>query len=495
VATFTIRSPAAALVMVAIVYAIAQVVFASPTELLGWDETIYLSQVSPHVPTEYFSAPRSRGITLLPAPLAALTTSVPALRLYMTALSATGLVVAFWPWLTLLRRQVVALAALVFASLWVVQFYGNAVMPNLYLAYGAVATTGWFLRSLRDEGQGPLAALGASLAFMTVMRPPDAAFLVLVLAVATMATADPAAFLRLVPTRTAGSRRWWVLAMVMAGFLFGLIPWLAEGYARFGGPWARLRAASATEGHMRWHVAIGMQLRSLNGPTLCRPCAVEWHHPALSLWWLALPLLVGGGLVVAREARRVLALVVVSGAALAVPYLFLIEYAAPRFLIPTYALWAPAVAALIDRLVAGARGRARPWVVLLAGLILAAQFATQNVVLRHRVADQTRARDAIQRLAWHLNRLGVRPPCVLAGYRNPYVAYYTGCASAEVSADDPATTPQVILAAARSAASFAVLTREEPRPRYLRGWRRLGYTASDRRRWVIYLPPVVSPRP
>jgi hypothetical protein len=280
-----------------------------------------------------------------------------------------------------------------------------------------------------------------------------------------------------------------VPAVIVAGFLIGMLPWLAEAWARFGGPWSRLRTASATEGGMGWHVAVGMQLRSLNGPTLCRPCEVAWRHPMLSLWWLALPLLVGAGLVVAREARTVLVTAVVCGAALAVPYLFLIQYAAPRFLMPTYALWALAVAVLIERLVARARSRWRPWVILGAGLILAAQFATQNVVLRHRVADQASGRHAIQRLAGHLNRLGVRPPCVLAGYKNPYVAYYAGCRSAAVSEDNPEATPRVVLAAARSAASFAVLTREGPRPGYLRGWRRLGYTASDRQLWVIYLPP------
>ncbi|MCW2914986.1 MAG: rane protein [Actinomycetia bacterium] len=462
--------------MVAVAYAIAQIVFVSAADL-GWDETVYLSQVNPHVPTEYFSAPRSRGITLLPAPLVALTTSVPALHLYMTVLSATGLVVAFWPWSALLRGQVVALATLLFTSLWVVQFYGNEVMPNLYVAYGAVAATGWYLRAVRDDGRGPLTALGASLAFTALMRPTDAAFLVLVLTLSGLA---------------ARGHRVRVPAVIVAGSVLGAAPWLAEAYARFGGPLGRLRAADATEGGMGWHVAIGMELRSLNGPTLCRPCGVPWHHPMLSVWWLALPILVAGGLVVARETRGAVAMAVACGAVLAVPYLFLIPYAAPRFLMPTYALWALAVGVLVDRLVAGARDRARPWALLVAGLILAAQFGTQHLVLRHRVADQRRSRDAIQGLAGQLHRLGVRPPCTLAGSQDPYVAYYAGCASAAVSEDNPATTPQTILAAARHRGSFAVLTRGGARPSYLTGWRRYGYTASNRRHWAIYLPPVTS---
>lgn len=467
--------------MVAVVYAAAQVVFGSGKAGLGWDETVYASQVSPHVPAEYFSAPRSRGITLLAAPLLTLTASTTALRLYMTALSAIGLVAAFWPWLGLLRRHVVALAALMFAGLWVVQFYGNEVMPNLYVAYGAVAATGWFLRARRGEGRGALAALGVSVGFMVMMRPADAAFLVLVLLLVPVVSAP-------------AGRRVRVPAVVVAGSLLGAVPWLAEAYLRFGGPLGRLRAANVTEGGMGWHVAIGMQLRSLNGPTLCRPCEVAWRHPVLSVWWLALPLLVAGGLVVSRETRNVLAMAVLCGAVLAVPYLFLIRYAAPRFLMPTYALWALAVAALVDGLVAVAAARRRWWAIALSALVLAAHLGSQNLVLRHRVADQRTSRSAIRQLAAYLNRLGVRRPCVLAGDQNPYVAYYTGCASAAVSEDDPAVTPRTVLAAARRTRSFAVLTRGDSRPAYLAGWRRYPYAASDRRRWVVYLPPVTTSR-
>jgi hypothetical protein len=61
-----------------------------------------------------------------------------------------------------------------------------------------------------------------------------------------------------------------------------------------------------------------------------------------------------------------------------------------------------------------------------------------------------------------------------------------------VSEDNPAATPRTVLAAARRTRSFAVLTRRNSRPAYLAGWRRYVYTASDRRRWVIYLPPATT---
>src|SRR5690348_16150566 len=68
------------LIAVAVAYALAQVLFVSPHLLLGWDETVYLSQVSPHVPTEYFSPPRFRGISYLVAPVAVFTHNVVIVR-------------------------------------------------------------------------------------------------------------------------------------------------------------------------------------------------------------------------------------------------------------------------------------------------------------------------------------------------------------------------------------------------------------------------------
>lgn len=51
-------------------FTLAQLVLVRPDLGLGWDETVYVSQVSGHVPAAYFSAPRSRGISLLVAPIA-----------------------------------------------------------------------------------------------------------------------------------------------------------------------------------------------------------------------------------------------------------------------------------------------------------------------------------------------------------------------------------------------------------------------------------------
>ena len=365
--------PVIALLLVAVAYVVLQVIFAD-RPVLGWDESIYVSQVSTGGKAMYFSAPRSRGITLLVAPAAALTSSVALLRLWMGLVSGVGLVVAFWPWLTLLRRYVVPLAATLFISLWVVEFYGDQIMPNLYVAYGALTAAGWFVHAARSGNRRPLIALGASVAFTALVRPADAAFLVAALGVAALIQS-----------------RFRVFAAMTVGALAGVLPWIIEAYVRFGGVLSRMKASSYNEGTMGWHpAALWMELKALNGPTLCRPCTVGWRYPELSMWWLALPFLVVLGLVVtARAERGPLLVAAACGAAAAFQYLFLIVYAAPRFLIPAYALSALVVAALIEQVVAKAPKTRRTAVIAAIGLLLAVQFGTQHVVLQRREATPT----------------------------------------------------------------------------------------------------------
>src|SRR4051794_7305437 len=127
------------LALVALAFTAVQVVFVSPRMGLGWDETVYVSQVSPHVPSAFFSAPRARGISLLVAPVTLITTSTVALRCYLAVLSGAGLFVALWAWRRLRPTGVLALAGVLFAGLWVTQFYGPQAMPNLWVALSGLA--------------------------------------------------------------------------------------------------------------------------------------------------------------------------------------------------------------------------------------------------------------------------------------------------------------------------------------------------------------------
>jgi hypothetical protein len=205
-----------------------------------------------------------------------------------------------------------------------------------------------------------------------------------------------------------------------------------------------------------------------------------------------LPILAGAGVVVAGRTglRGIAGLAAAGGAVLAVPYLFTLQYAAPRFLIPAYALLAVPVGVLLDAVLAGARERHRALVGCGVAVVIGIQLVTQNLVLRHRVADQDKSRTAIVALAHRLAALGVRRPCVVAGQQGPYLGYYTGCASAATSEDNPYVTHATLLSAAQRSCSMAVLSTGARRLTYLTGWSEHSFTSAGTH-WSIY----VAPRP
>lgn len=474
--TARLLRPWTPLAAVAFLYAAAQLVAVTARMRLGWDETVYVSQVSPHVPAAFFSAPRARGVTLLPAPLVAFTASVAALRVWMTLLSSAGLVIAYWPWLRLLRPVTVALAALLLAALWVTQFYGNEIMPNVYVAYGAVAATGWFAHTIRGRRRAPL-WLALSLAFVALMRPGDALWLVLPLLVA-------AAF--------APRRRLLASAAVVGGAAAGAAEWVAEAYVRFGDPLTRLRLSSRTEGGLGWHPeGVRMNLHALNDRLLCRPCTgAAWHVPAVSLWWPLIPALAAGGLVLAARGGRLrlLALPAACGVSLGASYLLLVGYAAPRFLIPAYALLALPVAELVRAAATLGPGR---WRLATAGVVvvvLAGQAGVQQAVLARMVRGQNDARRDWTAVGDRLHALGVRAPCTLSGDEAPPLAFYAGCRSLQVSGNDAAADVSGLLGTARDG-RLAIVEHTAPRPHYAAGWSSHPVTTPGGGHWRVYLPP------
>jgi hypothetical protein len=270
-------------------------------------------------------------------------------------------------------------------------------------------------------------------------------------------------------------RRWrrpWLLAALVAGLAAGAAEWVIEAYADYGGLAQRLSDASRIQGGLGWQLAFDDQLRSLGGRTLCRPCIGDAPHPVVTLWWFALPVLAVLGLVVAvragRTARTLVPLACATTAA--VPYLLLIGYAAPRFLLPAYALLAIPVADALVHLVTAPGRRWRPVVVTVVALGLAGHLAVQFAVL-DRTADRSTAnRRDWSRSAADLHRLGVRPPCVLTGHYAIPVAFYAGCASAQTGGHDHSTTPARLQRTARST-PVAVLTPAGGRPpAFARSW-------------------------
>jgi hypothetical protein len=469
------------LVAVAAAFSAAQLLFVPPRLGLGWDEVVYVSQVSGHAPAAFFDAARARGIPLLVAPVALLTSSVAALRVYLSLMSGLGLLVALLSWRRLRPVPVLALAGVMFAGLWVTQFYGPQAMPDLWVALSGLTAVACFLQVVSGEGWraghstgAAVAGLAVSVAFAALVRPVDAICLAVPLVVAALVVA--------------AWRKASLVAAVAGGLVAGLAEWVVEAFLRFGGLLERMHDASAEQGGFGFHLAVWDELKALNGPTLCRPCTVGWRYPELSLWWLAMPVLVVIGVVVSRRAGRLgLALLpAVCGACAGLPYLLTISYAAPRFLLPMYALFALPVAEAIAWMITRARADVRPAVIAVVGVGLAVQLAGQHAVLDHEVGGTAIYHANYARIVSDLRDIGVRPPCLLGGEQYIPIAYYAGCAS-----DGSVRAVAAGLTAGLSQAeSTALLEPYHARPpRYASSWRRYALPGTFVLRLAAYLPP------
>ncbi|GAA4636168.1 hypothetical protein GCM10023196_084850 [Actinoallomurus vinaceus] len=474
-----IRRPVTWLIAVAVLLAAVEFALVVRHGDVGWDEALYISQVSPRLPAAFFSAPRARGITYLIAPVVWLTASVTVLRAYLAVIGATAVVLAYWPWLALTsRRAVVPLAALLFSGLWITAYYVSEVIPNFWVAVAGVALVGWFVRYAVAGGRTALLGVVAAAAVVTLMRPGDAAWIALPLPIAAVLV-----------------RRWRRRALIVAlvgGLALGAAQWIVEAYLRYGGPLERLRASSAIEGGIAWHPrGVLYELYAVNGPLLCRPCGGGVQRPALTLWWLAVPLLVVGGLILAARAREVVpaAVAAACGVSASVPYLLLLGYAAPRFLLPVYALLALPVAECLVRLPA-AVPRLRTPLAVLVSMVVLAQVGSQVLLLSQETRDNAVERLSYVRGATALRHLGLRRPCLLGGPRAVPVAFYLGCGTEATSGVLKSTTAARFLALARREPT-GILSHGTPPPRYAASWvaHPLSRLGSG---WVVYLPPWFS---
>ncbi|GGT40794.1 hypothetical protein GCM10010271_50940 [Streptomyces kurssanovii] len=453
---------------VAAAYTAVQLALAVPGTGLGWDESVYVSQVARGSEAAFFSAPRARGITFLVAPVTALTSSVEVLRVFLAVLSGAGLFAALAVWRTLLPPRVLALAGGLFAGLWITVFYGPQVMPNLWVALGALFTVGCFLRAARDPAdRAGLLGTGAGLVFVALMRPSDAVWLLLPLAAVALLSRP--------------ARRPALLVALVAGTVLGCLPWIVEAYVAYDGLLARLRRAGEIQGHLGPHFAVDDQLRALEGRSLCRPCDVAWRKPVTGVWFLVLwPLAAGGALVAARmrcpfttapAAMRPSAVLVpaLAGVFMAVPYLLLIGYAAPRFLLPAYALLALPVAVCLGRIAARTRPRAVAAVVL--GLALAGHLAVQYAVLNGTLERSRENRKYFDAIASELRRHGVRAPCVVSGSEAPRIALRAGCASRQAGGHDGSITRSELARLGRERPVAYVVEGRNRAPSFTGGWR------------------------
>ena len=474
------------LAAVGLFYVIAQLTLTDVGRAsLSWDESIYFSQVDPRAPATYFSAPRSRGPGLIAAPVALFTSDPAAIRVYLALLSGALLLVAFRIWSPLIGTVASALAALLFATLWVTLHYGTQLMPNIWLAFTAVAAVGLFLRVGRDgPGPGRLAGLAVTLACAALIRAPDGVWLAAPLLASCVLVAR--------------WRRAAVAAAVAGGLVAGLAEWVIEAYVRFGGVRARLADSNAVEGGLSPHWNVGNVLRTANGPLLCRPCLVGYPRPFQAAWLVAIPVVTLIAAIWTVRARHLATTLMPLSCALCVstPYLFLITYSAPRFLLPAYALLSlPLAQAAVTSTRHVRANPSGPHVLGLAliGVLLAGHMAYQVRMEQGHAAAAVKLDDRYRALANALRAQGVRPPCLLSGNTEP-IAYDEGCSSSlavRPTTDSSKAEGPAVVAASRHESVAVLVPPGHSRPSWApSGWTRIALTGSPLiHGWSAWLPP------
>lgn len=476
----------AALIAVAVLYGVAVVLRTSQTTMPEWDEIVYASQAARDVPPVPMSAPRARGMPWLLAPVTSVTTSILAMRVYLTVLSGIMMYVAFRPWVAVFRGRegwqpyVPAAAAGLFATLWITLLYGTMAYPNLWVAFTVIAGVGLYCLAMAGHRRKALVVAGILAAFTaaSLFRPVDAA-----------AAAFP---LLLAPLVVRSWRRAAPVVAVAAGLAVGWGEWLYEAVERYGGPLQRLRAAAdINAGGLTW--SLSKHLDSLSGPhLLCRPPEVCADTPLWSiLWVLALPVLVAAGLVAARRSGlfRVDMLATACALSLTAPYLLLFGYAAPRFLLTAYGLVALPVAHGLVRVLRQRTPEAR----------LVATYAVLTLVAAHVLSQQTvleRVNDHLAGITTTLTAKAeslretdrVHPPCLIVGRNALQYGYLLGCeVVAYAGGPDPVVEERITGALADGYDVAVVLRSGDAVLPVMAGWERVPLAGVGRH--VAYLSP------
>ncbi len=402
------------LILVTVLFLVAEL---NPSLLrmpLGPDEMTYIAKTSVHASGVFLPPVHGHGVGLLAAPVTLFTTSLVALRVWMAVLSALGLFLGMLCWRGIRPAWVLALAGLILASLAITQNSGVQVYPDWWAGVGILAFTGLFLHAVNGTMRAgrALTLVGVVSFFIVMMRPQNIVFIL-----------GPAiAAVIFVPAW----RKPKVLVAMGIGVALGLLEWAAEAVYWFGGVANRVHLAGQEPPSLRPYFSFFTQVKVLSGPWYCEPGqCTDWRLPWETLWWVALfGLVVLGIYAVWRTSAKASSLLALfTGLWVVVLYGLLVPFGAPRYFLPTYALFAILAADGIAWLITESRWRTAGVVVTCAFLLTG--IVSQQVVLRGEVSNQAVSRPYEARAA-QLAKLGIHPPCVVY---SPSIAYYLGCAA------------------------------------------------------------------
>jgi hypothetical protein len=469
-----------ALIVIAALYLAAALTLGGPLRGYESDEAVYVSQVSDRAPPAPFEAHRARGIVWLVAPIAAITSAVLPLRVFMAVVVAVALVLAFRPWLRVLHPPAVPVAAVLFSATWISVFYASEVSPNLLVAFAGIAACGHAAVASRQRGWSALAGVGIWLAVIALLRPTDSLWIGAAVGVAALVT----------------GRRVATITAVGAGLVAGWVPWVVEAVTAFGGPLQRLQtAAELSQSSLRW--TLPLHLRVLDGNLTC--CFGPDRAPVIPLgsylWFSGLVVLVAAGVVVAQRGaeRRAVLLALGAGLAIAVPYLLLTGYVIVRFLLPVHGLLSIPAGVAVAALLRWAMDRASPELGGAALVAVALAYGTflawQADLLIRITAEQAQGRGGALDAAHVARSIGVAPPCYALGARSPAIAFELGCSTGGVGRE--AHLRSVVAVAEHRAAgeTVAVFWRGAlPADSFARDWQRVP-VAGRQSGWAVYVPP------
>jgi hypothetical protein len=403
------------LALVSVLFLLAELTPSLVRMPLGPDEIGYIAQLSAHASAVQLPPVHGQGAGLLAAPVTLLTTSLTAVRIWMSLLSAVALFLALFAWRGLRPAWVLALAGFILGMLAITQLSGVQVYPDWWGAVAVLGLAGLFLHAvngtMRERIVLPLIGLVSLL--IVLMRPQNIVFILGPIIIAAL----------LVP----GWRKPKVWAALAAGIVLGAVQWAAES-GWYGGLGSRLHLAAQEPPSFGLYFSLPYQVRVLSGPWYC-PTAGScpgMAYPGELIWFIGLALLAVIGIAVAWDRQTKASSLLAAGIALWVVllYSFLVPFAAPRYILPSLALGAILAADGVAWLLTES-GRRTAGVVVVSAFLLVG-VVTQRFVLNHEVSAQTGSRQ-FQAKADDLIKLGVRPPCAMSKVNSSYIAYYVGC--------------------------------------------------------------------
>lgn len=399
-------SPMFWLFVVSTVYLVVQVLLFDERRYLEWDEAQYLARSSAHLANPGWRAHRALGAAWIISPVTWIGGSLVAIRWYLVAMSSLVVGLAFSRWIHAVG-VVAPVSMAIFVSGWLTLFYGSEISPNLYLAASAVGATGALATYIVRRQRTDLIFLAGFVGTAFLLRPSDAAVLLIGLGLVSVVVVEPTHVLR-------------VWRALLLGTLVGVVPWLIESYSYFGGPFARVGVASGIVGG-GFTSNVFEHLLLADGP-IFGPDLSRVVSPAVVAVFVIGGFIAAYG-VLSRDQTSSVGAAFVVGMLMALPYLVFVDALAPRFLLPAIAL----LSIPIGRGVLSLLDRHAPLGVLAVGFLLLTSIWSVSVAISvHRY--EFGYRDVIRQAGTAMAKQTDAGAChFLSAFGAPSIVVETGC--------------------------------------------------------------------